>query len=76
MTNDEQDTFLAAECVKRIRHELRELDAIASTPIPTKEIREVSNQARSWEATLKVRLTIRASRKGKADEQQSLSIQD
>jgi hypothetical protein len=73
MTVEEQDNFLAAECIKRIRHELRELDAIASAPVGLNEINGVSTIVRSWETTVKAKMAVRASRKGKTDDgQQSL----
>ena len=74
MTVEEQDNFTAAEGIKRIRHELRELDAIASAPIPLEEIAAVSNKARTWESVAKARLSVRQSRKGKNDNGQGLLI--
>jgi hypothetical protein len=76
MTLEEQDNFLAAECIKRIRHELRELDAIASSPVDVKEIGQIGALVRCWETAVRARLSVRVSRKGKDDEQRSLSVQD
>jgi hypothetical protein len=60
MTNQEQDNFLAAECVKRILHELRELDAIPSAPISLGLVATLSGEVRQWRAILAGRLTVRA----------------